>query len=312
MKETGSHCARLMRFVTGVLVLCFVSIPFLTGAVSAQDSGEGIVGDYSVTITKDAALPSVANSPMLVAAWHIGFHEDGTYLAERIDIGPMVQGSYTVDGDTVTITDESGTLSCTQPSTSGDATLDVAVGIYTFKRDDKGLTLTPQTDGCALRVILLSSSELGPYTACPVAPAGLGALATPMTPGTPVVADAATPITDPQSSSGDAEAQIDQLLASLTSCWLTGDVSRFLPLLTPEFQASFLSSGVEGKNASQQSRALASAMGAPLTFERAGTVRQVRDGEATCIVKTTLAGQESFARFKFVQVDGGWLWAGPA
>ncbi len=71
MKETGSHRARLIRFITGVLVLCFVSIPFLSGVVSAQDSGEGIVGDYSVTITKDAALPSVANSPMLVATWHI-------------------------------------------------------------------------------------------------------------------------------------------------------------------------------------------------------------------------------------------------
>ena len=312
MKETGSHRAQMTRFVTGLLVLGLVSISFLSGAVSAQDSSDDIVGDYSVTITKDDALPSVANSPMLVAAWHIGFYQDGTYLAERIDIGPMVQGTYAVDGDTVTITDESGTLSCTQASTSGDATLDVAIGVYTFERDDEGLTLTPQTDGCAMRVILLSSSELGPYTPCPVAPAGLGALATPMTPGTPVVADAATPITDPQSSSGDVDAQIDQLLASLTSCWLTGDVSRFLPLLTPEFQASFLNTGVETENPSQQSRALASAMGAPLTFERAGDVREVREGEATCIVKTTLAGQESFARFKFVQVDGGWLWAGPA
>ena len=312
MKETGSHRAQLIRFVTSLLVICFASIPFLSGAVSAQDSGDGIVGDYSVTITKDDALPTVANSPMLVATWHIAFNDDGTYAAERIDIGSMVQGSYTVEGDTVTITDESGTLSCTQASTSGDATLDVAVGVYTFERDEEELTLTPQNDGCAMRVILLSSSELGPYTACPVAPAGLGALATPMTLGTPVVADAATPITDPQSSSGDVEAQIDQLLASLTSCWLTGDVSRFLPLLTPEFQASFLSSGVDEENPSQQSRALASAMGAPLTFERAGAVRQVRDGEATCIVKTSLAGQESFARFKFVQVDGGWLWAGPA
>ena len=312
MKETGSHRAQMTRFVTGLLVLGLVSISFLSGAVSAQDSSDDIVGDYSVTITKDDALPSVANSPMLVAAWHIGFYQDGTYLAERIDIGPMVEGSYTVDGDTVTITDESGTLSCTQASTSGDATLDVAIGVYTFERDEEGLTLTPQTDGCAMRVILLSSSELGPYTPCPVAPAGLGALATPMTPGTPVVADAATPITDPQSSSGDVDAQIDQLLASLTSCWLTGDVSRFLPLLTPEFQASFLNTGVETENPSQQSRALASAMGAPLTFERAGDVREVREGEATCIVKTTLAGQESFARFKFVQVDGGWLWAGPA
>jgi hypothetical protein len=312
MKKTGSRRAQLIRLTTSLVAFAFILAPMLTATVSAQHAGDGIVGDYSVTITKDAALPSVANSPMLVATWHIGFYQDGTYLAERIDIGPMVQGSYAVDGDTVTITDESGTLSCTQSSTSGDATLDVAVGVYTFKRDDKGLTLTPQTDGCALRVILLSSGELGPYTPCPVAPAGLGALATPMTPGTPVVAEAATPITDPQSSSGDVEAQIDQLLASLTSCWLTGDVSRFLPLLTPEFQASFLSSGVEGSNPSQQSRALASAMGAPLTFERAGTVRQVRDGEATCIVKTSLAGQESFARFKFVRVDGGWLWAGPA
>lgn len=312
MKKTGSHRVQLIRCATSLLVLAFLLVPFLSSVVSAQHAPNGIVGDFSVTISKDAALPSVANSPMVIAAWHIAFHENGSYLAERIDIGPMVQGSYTVDGDTVTITDESGTLSCTQPSTSGDASLDVAVGVYTFKRDNKGLTLTPQTDGCALRVILLSSFELGPYTPCPVAPAGLGALATPMVLGSPVASDSATPITAPLSSSGDVDAQIDQLLESLTSCWLTGDVTRFLPLLTPEFQASFLNSGVEAENPSQQSRALASAMGAPLTFERAGTVRQVRDGEATCIVKTSLAGQDSFARFKFVQVDGGWLWAGPA
>ncbi len=312
MEDTGSHRAQLIRLVASLLMLCFVAIPMLSGVVSAQDTGDGIVGDYSVTITKDAALPSVANSSMLVAAWHIGFYQDGTYLAERIDIGTMVQGSYAVDGDTVTITDESGTLSCTQPGTSGDASLDVAVGVYTFKRDDKGLTLTPQNDGCALRVILLSSKELGPYTPCPVPPAGLGELATPMALGTPVVAEAATPITAPQTSTGNVEAQIDELLASLTSCWLTGDVTRFLPLLTPKFQATFLGSGIETEKPSQQQRALASAMGAPLVFERAGSVRQVRDGEATCIVKTSIAGQESFTRFRFVQTDGGWLWDGPA
>ena len=304
--------ARITRMAAVLLALCFATIPIFAGIGSAQGSDQGIVGDFSVTITKDQALPSVPNSAMTVAAWHIAFHQDGSYLAERIDIGPMVQGSYKVDGDTVTITDESGTLSCTQASTSGDATLDVAVGVYTFKRDDKGLTLTPQNDGCALRVILLSSKELGPYTPCPVPPAGLGALATPMALGTPVVAEAATPITDPQTSKGDVDAQIDELLASLTSCWLTGDVTRFLPLLTPEFQATFLGSGVDAEKPSQQQRALASAMGAPLTFERAGSVRQVRDGEATCIVKTSIAGQESFARFKFVQVNGGWLWDGPA
>lgn len=304
--------ARITRMAALLLALSFATIPIFAGVGAAQERDQGIVGDFSVTITKDQALPAVANSPMVVAAWHIAFNEDGSYLAERIDIGPMVEGSYTVDGDTVTITDESGTLSCTQASTSGDATLDVAVGVYTFKRDDKGLTLTPQNDGCALRVILLSSKELGPYTPCPVPPAGLGDLATPMALGTPVVAEAATPITAPQTSKGDVEAQIDELLASLTSCWLTGDVTRFLPLLTPKFQATFLGSGINTEKPSQQQRALASAMGAPLIFERAGSVRQVRDGEATCIVKTSIAGQESFARFRFVQVDGGWLWDGPA
>src|SRR6188768_2105358 len=98
---TGSQCQdagrmnsmkmfrpRITRMAALLLALCFATIPIFAGVGSAQDPDQGI--------------PSVPNSAMVVAAWHIAFNDDGSYLAERIDIGPMVQGSYTVDGDTVT------------------------------------------------------------------------------------------------------------------------------------------------------------------------------------------------------------------
>jgi hypothetical protein len=210
-----------------------------------------------------------------------------------------------VDGDTLTITDTEGRLACTNAGTTGDGTLDFATGTYTFERADSGLTLTTQEDGCWLRTVLLATLELAPFVPCPVPPAGVES------------ALGATPEAEPPSAEiadADVEEQIDTFLAQLTSCWLTGDANRFLPLLTDDYQGEFLSGGIEGEETpSEQARALASAMGVPLVFERAGDIRQVRDGEVTCIVRTELAGQESFARFRFVlQEDGNWRWDGPA
>lgn len=298
---------RHSRFLAPFLVAfaCLFAFSPVASIALAQEDDNGVVGDFGVTIPKSRVPKELPNGPMLIGYWHLQFNEDGSYVAERLDLGPLVNGTWAVDGDTLTITDTDGRLACTNAGTTGDGTLDFATGTYTFERTDEGLTLTAQEDGCWLRTVLLGSLELTPFVGCPIPPAGLES------------ALGATPVAEPPSeeiADADVEEQIDHFLAQLTACWLTGDANRFLPMLTDDYQGEFLSGGIEGEEtASEQARALASAMGVPLTFERAGDVRQVRDNEVTCIVRTSLAGQESFSRFRFILMeDGSWRWDGPA
>jgi len=304
MNRRSRPLARLLPILGLLLALATALSPLVQTALAQEDS-TGVTGDFGVTIPNDRAPKGLPNSPMLIGSWHIAFNADGSYMAERLDLGPLINGTWEIDGDTLTITDVEGRLSCTEAGTTGDASLDFSTGTYTFERSESGLTLTPQEDGCQMRTVLLSTFELSPFTGCPIPPAGLES------------AIGATPIAEPPSpevADAPVEEQIDHFLEQLTACWLTGDANRFLPMLTDDFQREFLSGGTEDvATASEQARALASAMGVPLIFERAGDVRQVRDGEVTCIVRTELAGQESFARFRFIlQEDGNWRWDGPA
>ncbi len=299
-RSRSRHVARALM----LFALFFALSPLMPVAL-AQDAEDGVAGDFGVTIPKSRVPKDLPNGPMLIGSWHLQFNADGSYQAERLDLGPLMIGAWEIDGDTLTITDVEGSLSCTQAGTTGDATLDFSTGTYTFERSEDGLTLTPQDDGCQMRTVLLSTFTLAPFVGCPVPAAGIES------------ALGATPVAEPPSdeiTGAPVEEQIDRFLQELTACWLTGDANRFLPMLTDDYQGEFLSGGIEGEaSASEQARALASAMGVPLIFERAGDVRQVRDGEVTCIVRTKLAGQESFARFRFIlQEDGNWRWDGPA
>ena len=234
--------------------------PVLNG--SAQDD---IVGDYSIIFGSEELDQDVANAPALAGRWRLSFAEDGTFEAERLDVGVLVSGTYELEGDTITVTDEEGVLSCASPVTTAGAPDDVATGTYRFEVDSGRLTMTVEEDGCDLRRILFASKEFAEFVACVTALAA-GA-ATPVA-GDDEADDAAeaspeadgglldflTPAAGAGQSGDDEEAgaqddqaaqppaveeQIDELLGQMTACWSTGNPARFLPLLSDEFRETF-------------------------------------------------------------------------
>ena len=276
----------------------------LAGTQVAAQSDAALPGDWSISVTTGDAKDDVPNSDMLVGVWHLAFAADGVYTAERNDLGVLISGTWDLADDVLTIVDEAGLLSCSEAGNTGDESLDVATGAYRLVEDDDATRLEVIDDGCGLRVVLMTAGALTPFVPCPVVSTGLDALTGA---GTTIY----TPAID--AVAGPVEEQIDRFLGELTACWATGDPDRFLPLLTNEYQPQFLSAGTdESEDASRQARALSTAMGIEFTFTRAGDVREVREGEATCIVRTVIGGQEALQRFRFLLVDGAWFWDGPA
>lgn len=293
----------LFRWLTLTLVAASFAAPLLAARVAAQTE-PALPGDWSISVTPGDAKDDVPNSDMLVGVWHLGFAADGVYTAERNDLGVLISGTWELDGDEITITDEAGLLSCSEAGNTGDSSLDVATGVYRLVEDDDALRLEVVADGCGFRVVLLTAGALTPFVPCPVVSTGLDAL-------DGAGATAYTPAAD--ALEGSTDEQLDRFLAELTACWATGDPDRFLPLLTADYQTEFLSAGTDdADDPSRQARALATAMGIEFTFTRAGDVREVREDEATCIVRTVIGGQESLGRYRFILIDGAWYWDGPA
>lgn len=305
-----------------LVVLTAVSLPLSN--VRAQQDDE-LVGDYTVAISSEEIPTDVANAEMLVGRWRISFQEGGAYEAERLDLGVLIEGSYSVDGENVTITDEVGLVSCANASAATGGETDVSVATYTYDRGSNSLSLTADEEGCALRRILLSTKEFQLFVAC-VTPSNAQMVAASPEPepdleSTPepkgaspldVLAIDATPNADDAQSGRDAavEEEIDGLLAQLTACWATGDPERFLPLWSQEFRDSFLS-GTEDENQAAIG-SLRAAMQVPITWERAGDIELTDDESAEAVVRTTTLDEEEFVRYLFVFEDGAWRWDGAA
>ena len=92
---------------------------------TAQE-GEPPAGDYTVAITKLDIPSDLVNGPDLIGRWEILFGADGSYVLRRADLGDMVTGSYTIEDQTITITDEGGLLSCANALPTDEATLKAA------------------------------------------------------------------------------------------------------------------------------------------------------------------------------------------
>ena len=310
-----------------LVVLAAVFVP--NSFVRAQQDNE-LVGDYTVAISSEEIPTDIANAEMVVGRWRVSFQEGGAYEAERLDLGVLVQGSYEVDGEKVTITDESGIVSCSNASAATGGEADVSVATYTFDRRSNSLSLTPDEEGCALRRVLLSTKELQIFVACVTPPTSemsaaspqplpdVDAEATPQPRGASpmdVLAIDATPDADESDGepSGDVaavEGEIDGLLGQLTACWATGDPDRFLPLWSEEFRAAFLAGTEEENQAAIGS--LQAAMQVPITWERAGDIELTDDEHAEAVVRTTTLDEEEFVRYLFVFEDGAWRWDGAA
>lgn len=311
---------RSRRHVRGAAVLGLIALLAAASfAIPRPSSAQAsdLVGEYTVSIQRDALPTDVPNAPSLTGRWRIAFGADGSYQAERLDLGVLVDGSYETNGDTVTITDASGLLSCTNATMASAGNEDVSAGTYTYALADGQLTLTVKDDGCALRRLLLGTLPLGSYVACTPGPVGLD-IATPgATPqATPVASGGGlfglltptAPASPGATDSATTDAAIDGLLAQMSSCWATGDPQRFLPLLSASFRQQF-SIGSEAEQASAVD-ALNNAMSVPITWERAGETRTESDGRVSAVVRTTSGTDEQFVRYYFVFEDGAWKWDG--
>jgi len=298
----------------------FLLLGLLLPAQFSRAQELDIVGDYSITLVRLQIPTDVANGSNLIGRWRISFLADGTYQSERLDLGVLVTGTYQASGDTLTIIDESGLLSCSNPTASTGEVTDVASAEYTYEMDSGNLKLTAISDGCALRRVLFTTSDFSTYVACTTAPIDLASNSVELG-ATPELDDAlsdliraeATPVSEgrnPGNSSSSVDGQIDSLLAQLTACWSTGDPTRFLPLLSDGFRGSFI--GANDQETSDMLSSLQAAMQVPIVWERAGDVKKTGNNSAEAVVRTTAADQEEFVRYLFVLEDGSWKWDGSA
>jgi len=298
-------------------LLTLLAVPFLNAR--AQGTDPSLVGTYSVGIVLDDIPKSVKFGPMAIGQWEISFHSDGAYTMTRADVGQMVTGIYEVKGNEVTITDQSGLLSCADAAAANEPNGDVSSGTYEWKLQGDHLSMEVKEDGCVTRTLILGTRDLTFFVSCQTPAGSVAATASPE--ASPVASDGsdlsdlavkaedATPAASPASSTTEVEKAIDDLLDQLTACWATGDPTRFLRLLTDEYAQSLLNAG---QSEDDLIRNLATAMASPITYQRAGDVTIVDDTHATAIVRTSNGDQEQFIRFKFALVDGEWKLDGPA
>ncbi len=313
--------AALVLLATGTLGLQFAL---------AQDD-DSIVGEYGLAIVRADIPTDLPDGYNYVGKWIINFNQDGSYTARRQDVGLLVSGTWEGSGDTVTITDESGLVSCTNPTAVTIAGDDVTSGTYTWSRNGDELQLIPQEDGCGGRVLLLSTHILGPYVPCTVDPLdlsdegtsdsdGVVPIGSPeaavdelLTPNDPVSGTRGGTTTQPPASQVPEAAtpdaavvteEIDNLLGQMTSCWSTGNPDLWMALLSADFRQALIGSDPDFLTTIQ------AAMAVPIVWERAGDVEIDSPTTASAIVRTTVDQEQDFQRFLFVLEDGRWLWDG--
>lgn len=338
MRSRTSRLSRLaiMVSVAAALVIGLV----LPGRWSSAQEPSELVGDYAVSIGSNDIPPDLAGGSIMVGRWHVAFQADGSYYAERLDIGRVVSGSWEVDGETLTVTDEEGLVSCSNATAVIGDQGDVSSGTYAVAVDEDILALTLGEDSCRTRAVLFGTRDFGQFVACltnasagdasPVADAE----ATPVADGdlsegrgesndgglfdllTPTSGDEEEPDADEEEPDADEEEsgdqtavddEIDALLGQMTACWQTQDADQFIPLLTEGFRDDFLGAGTE----EEQKAEIEELMIQPLVWERAGDI-DLNNGEdeASVVVRLSIAGADQFLTYLFALGDDGWLWDG--
>ncbi len=151
--------ARLLFVAAALLfIITIAGSAFALGQVGAQDDTP--VGEWAVALGRTDVPVDVASSFSYVGRWRLGIAADGTYEAERMDVGSVVvSGTWSTDGDQITFTDEDGILSCSNAAAAPIIDSDLTSGTYTWIRSGKTLTLTRVDDACPGRSFLLSTSR---------------------------------------------------------------------------------------------------------------------------------------------------------
>lgn len=309
--------ARLLILASAlILILTVIGSGILFGQAQAQDDTP--VGEWSVALARTDIPVDIASSFSYVGRWRLGIHSDGTYEAERLDVGTnLVTGSWEVDGDQITFSDEDGLLACSNAAAAPIINDDLASGTYTWTRSGKTLTLTRVDDACPGRVILLSTFAFSTFIACTTPPMSLPALmgspvASPIAaeeqivPASPTAVDAAgrDSLASPEAAGVGFASEIDDLLGQLTACWASREPERWLPLLSNEFRTALIQSDPNFIET------LTISMSAPIAWERSGDITIEAPNQISVIVKSTAGTEEDFQRFVFVFEDGQWKWNG--
>ena len=175
---TGGPKLGLSVHLVALPAVLSLLLSLLAPVAVAQDddedaaAGEPPTGDYTVAITEDDIPSDLVNGPDLIGRWQIFLRPDGTFSLRRADVGEVATGSYTVDGETIAITDEAGLLSCVNAvPTGGAGVTDTATGTYAWEQEeDGGLTLSAIEEGCAGRELILATRPLDVFVACETEP----------------------------------------------------------------------------------------------------------------------------------------------
>ena len=305
---TRTVAARALAVALIVGICAAIASPF-----GARGQDNTLVGDYSVAITLEQIPTDLPNAPTLVGQWRISFAPDGTFTASRADVGTLVSGTYSVEGDQVTIVDEGGLLSCVNARATDDPDVDAIEAVYRWEKSGDSVTLTVVEEACGLRRVLLSTSAFTAFVACFTT--AFGAAAGQATPSTPAASPAtgiegllgglATPAAaTPDTSNAAVSAQIDALLSQLTACWATRDPQRVLPLFSQGLRDQLAAQSGSIDLVAQQ---LAPLMSAPVSWTRAGDLTLEDATHASAVVAIRVLEEETFERLSFVLVDGQWL-----
>lgn len=303
--------ARLTVSAALIGLLLSLAWPALVAAQVDQQEPESLSGVYTVTIGRNDLPPGLAGGPALVGFWTITFNDDGTYEVARQDVGTVATGSFSVEGATLTFNDWGGVVSCA-PAEERPAIEDesAAAATYAWRVDGDILTLTPISETCKDRRVLLNTRTFSSYAPCVTSPLGMTPEMLPA--GTPVGTPAATPVTIPEPSQSNIAVQeglprgadpaeaINVLLQQASGCWATGDPARFLPLHTTAVVEEVLFTDPSLST-------LRMLMSTPVSFERIGEIEMVDPTHATAYVEITFGGEAIPQLFTFALEDGVWL-----
>jgi hypothetical protein len=279
----------LTLWLTTIALLLWLLRPM---AIAGQSVSQPLQGEFAVTIATDDIPQDMIDGATLVGRWRISFNADGSYTRARQDVGTLASGRFQIDGNRLSLTDESGLLACGL-ATGGDPG-----ATYEWEISDDRLRLAAIDEPCAERRLLLTTRTLAFFVSCP----GATPVATPIAspPTTPLASPAATPI----AAVTTPDAAIDQLLARMSACWATSDPDRFLPLLSADYQASLLSNGADGL------RQLLLAMSAPIVWDRVGDVEPIDVAHAVATVRQTSGDEIDYVRYRFSLAGDAWRWDG--
>ncbi|HEV2108925.1 MAG TPA: nuclear transport factor 2 family protein [Thermomicrobiales bacterium] len=317
-REAGRTTAKAI--LGAFLIVVFSLLPVIAAAQGEDEAT--FAGAYAVSIGEEDVPLSLIGAATLEGSWVVRFDQDGRYTIERQDVGELVSGSFEVQDDRVTVTDEAGLLSCGNPQPVGETD---PIATYSWQKTGDLLRLEPEHEECHTRRVLFATRALVPFVVCQTVPLELSDEGTNAgdsgpgsgldlpraaqedegtpAPSTPVSGEEVPQTREEIGTADDPEEAIIDLLGQLNACWATGDPARVLPLLSESFLDSATGGGVLSlEEVAADFRQLQTT---PIIWELAGDI-EVDGDEAEAVVAATIGGEELLQTFRFVREDDGW------